>query len=146
MIQLIIESSPFTIPNTDCTIEFTRLKNLAGFRKARSRNYLFVEGILDTGGYVTLLPKSFAAELALETVGHYSLSGINRRAECAIPVAATYSACVLFDGQGNRTKEFRIPCYVSQTEGVPVILGFAGLLSKFEVCFDLRKRLAHLEE
>lgn len=146
MIQLILESSPLTIPHSRCTLEVTRLKSLVGFRKESSKDYLFVEGVLDTGGYVTVLPKHLAGKLELETVGHYTLSGVNPRRECAIPVAVAYSSCILFDEQGNRSKELRIPCYVSQTEEVPVILGFAGLLSEFEVCFDRRKPLAYLKE
>jgi hypothetical protein len=145
MIQLTLETTPFTVPNTTCTLEFIRLKSLVGFRKTAPTEHLLAEGIIDTGAYVTVLPNSFAAELELEAVGHYSLSGINRRPECAIPVVVAYGFCILFDEQGHRSPELRVPCYVSQTDEVPVILGIGGLLSEFEFCFDHRKHVAYLK-
>lgn len=147
MIQLIFESLPFTVPNTHCSLDFIRLKSLVGFRKSGAPDYALAEGILDTGAYVTVLPKSFGAELALEEVGRYMLSGINRKAECTMPVKVAYADCVLFDSRGKRSSELRIPCYVSESEDVDVvILGFAGLLTQFELHLDPRRKQAHLKE
>jgi len=44
--------------------------------------------------------------------------------------------CLLTDETGALGPELEILSFLAKTDQVPLILGFADLLSKFEICFD----------
>jgi hypothetical protein len=78
--------------------------------------------------------------------GHLGLraQGINLRPECAIPAQLAEITCTLYDSSGNHSDDLLMPSLVAQSNEVPLILGFAGLLSKFEVRFDYQAESAYL--
>ena len=47
-------------------------------------------------------------------------------------------ACFLTDQTGRLSSELDVRCFLAKTDRVPLILGFANLLSRFKVCFDYR--------
>jgi len=84
-----------------------------------------------------VLPISLWERLAVEIeVEAAPLIGINDRPECQIPASLGQIRCVLTDETGQVSPELWILCFLAQTDRVPIILGFADLLSRFEVCFN----------
>lgn len=145
MIQLIVDASFFKIPNTDTSLDFVRIKCMVGFKKKDSSEYCLAEGIIDTGAYVTVIPKTLADKIEKEVTGEYKMKGLNQRDECAIPVSVGKATCVIFDKSGNSSGNLDISCFFAHTEDCPVIIGFADLLSKFKINIDSSRKTAFLE-
>ena len=95
------------------------------------------EAIVDTGAHTSVLPlnlwQRFAVEIDEEDV---SFGGINDRPECQIPASLGKVRCFLTDETGQLIPELNVPCFLAKTDRVPLILGFANLLSRFKICFD----------
>lgn len=145
MINLIIDSSKFSIPKSNFSLDFVRLKCLVGFKEREGKNYRLCEGIIDTGSYVTVLPFGLTEKIEKKISGKYKIKGFNVKKECTIPVSVGKTKCVLFDKQGNSSSEMIISSYFAQTDEIPIILGFADLLTKFKIKIDYQKGIAFLE-
>jgi len=145
MINLIIDSSKFSIPKSNFSLDFVRLKCLVGFKEKEGKNYRLCEGIIDTGSYVTVLPFGLSEKIEKEVFGKYKIKGFNAKRECAIPVLVGKTKCVLFDKQGNFSSEIIISSYFAQTDEIPIILGLADLLTRFRIEIDNEKGIAFLE-
>ena len=52
--------------------------------------------------------------------------------------------CTLYDSSGNHSDDLLILSLLAQSNEVPLILGFAGLLSRFEVRFDYQAESVYL--
>lgn len=143
MVKLRFDTSITDLCNGLFSIEYIRLKCLIGLKSTNS--YLFAEAIIDTGAYISIIPGGVAEKIQKEIVGKDKLKGMNLRKECAIPVDIGKTKCILFDGEYNFTPEMEIPAAFTKTDEVPLILGFADLLSKFQVHFDHRRKIAYIE-
>ncbi|OQX54269.1 MAG: hypothetical protein B5M48_01310 [Candidatus Omnitrophica bacterium 4484_213] len=144
MINLIIDNSKFSIPKSNFSLDFVRLKCLVGFKEEESANYRLCEGIVDTGSYVIVLPFRLSERIEKEVSGKYKIKGFYTKGECAIPVSGK-TKCVLFDKQGNSSCEMIIYSYFVQTDEIPIILGFADLLTRFKIKINYQKGIAFLD-
>jgi len=101
------------------------------------------EAIVDTGAHTSVLPltlwQRFAVEIDEKDV---TVGGINDRPECQIPASLGKVKCFLTDETGQVSPELDIPCFLAETDRVPLILGFANLLSRFKICFDYENKEA----
>lgn len=144
MIELIIDASSFEIPDSRTKIDFVRIKCLIGFREKDGTGYRLTEGIIDTGAYVTVMPKGLSERIDKQITGSYKMKGLNSRDECAIPVAVGKTKCVLFDRLSNVSEELEIACYFAHSDAVPVIIGFADILTRFKISVDYPHKKAFL--
>ena len=145
MIQLIVDTSFFEIPDTKTKLEFVRIKCMIGFKKKDSSEYSLAEGIIDTGSYVSVIPRTVSDKINKEITGRYRMKGLNTRDECAIPVSVGTATCIIFDKCGNASGDLNIPCFFADTDDAPVIIGFANLLTRFKVIIDYPHKAAFLE-
>lgn len=143
MVKLRFDTSTTNLCNGLFSIEYIRLKCLIGLKATNS--YVFAEAIIDTGAYISIVPGGLAEKIQKEIKGKDKLKGINLREECAIHVDIGKTNCILFDEEYNFTSEMEIPAAFTKTDDVPLILGFANLLSRFQVYFDHRKKTAYIE-
>ena len=145
MIHLRVETSPFEIPNANAQLEFVRIKCMLGFKEKDGHEYVFSEGIIDTGAYVSVISKVLADKIKKDVTGEYMMKGLSSRDECAIPVSVGKATCLIFDNLGNTSGDLEVPCFFAHTAEVPVIIGFAGLLTKFKLIVDYPQKRAILE-
>lgn len=145
MIELIIDSSPFEIPDSKTKIDFVRIKCLIGFKEKDGTGYRLTEGIIDTGAYVTVLPKGLSERIEKEITGTYKIKGLNTRDECAILVSCGKTKSIIFDKSGNTSDELEISCYFANSDEVPIIVGFADILTRFKINIDYSNKKASLE-
>ena len=117
----------------------TIIRLIARVRFVRPDETLFesLEAIVDTGAYTSVLPLDLWQHLAVEIdEENVTLGGINDRPECQIPASLGKVRCFLTDETGQLGPELAVPCFLAKTDRVPLILGFANLLSRFKICFD----------
>ena len=100
------------------------------FVQADGRLSKRLEAIVDTGAHTSVLPLGRWQRFAVE------IDGINARPECQIPASLGRVRCFLTDETGQFSPELDVPCFLAKTDRVPLILGFANLLSRFNICFD----------
>ena len=145
MIELIIDSTPLQIPGSKRKPDFVRIKCLIGFKKKDGSGYSLAEGIIDTGAYISVIPKGLSDIIEKEIMGRDRMKGLNLRDECAIPVDVGKTICVLFDKSGNTSGDVEIFCYFANSNEVPVIIGFADIMTKFKINIDYPNRKAFLD-
>jgi hypothetical protein len=145
MIELIIDSSLFEIPQSRSKLDFVRIKCLIGLKKKDGSGYSLAEGIIDTGAYVSVIPKDVGEVIEKEVTGKYRMKGLNSREECAIPVLIGSTTCILFDEQGNTSGDMKISSFFAETNDVPVIIGFADILNRFTLTVDYQNNKAFLK-
>lgn len=145
MIELFIDSSVFEIPDSKTKLDFVRIKCLIGLKKKDGSEYSFAEGIVDTGSHVSIIPKEVSEIIEKEVTAKYRIKGLNLRDECALPVDVGKTTCTLFDKEGNASGDLEISCFFANTNDVPVIIGFADILTRFKLNIDYSSRKAFLE-
>jgi len=124
--------------------EIVRLKTLVMFKHVGG-DVEIRDGIVDTGAYVTLIPKSIWKNLEIEKITEHEITGLSIKPECAIPVIIGKTCCSLIDENGGTTGELKFHSYLALTDKVPLIIGFKDLLSKFKVCFNYENNKAYIE-
>lgn len=118
-------------------LTITRLLADVRFVQADGRLSESRDAIVDTGAHTSVLPFSLWQQLAVEIDEEgVAFGGINDRPECRIPASLGKARCFLTDETGQLSPELNIPCFLAKTDRVPLILGFANLLSRFKICFD----------
>jgi len=96
-----------------------------------------IDAVVDTGAHTSVLPQRLWQHLAVEIDEEdISFGGINDRPECQIPASLGKVRCFLTDETGQLSPELNVLCFLAKTDRVPLILGFANLLSRFKICFD----------
>jgi hypothetical protein len=102
--------------------------------------------IVDTGAHTSVLPLALWQRLAVEIDAEdIAFGGINDRPECRVPASLGRVKCRLTDETGQLSPELDVPCFLAKTNRVPLILGFAGLLSQFNICFNHATGVAYAE-
>lgn len=102
--------------------------------------------ILDTGAHTSVVPLSIWKKLIYEKLGEYKMFGLSKKEGCSVPVDIGKITCIIVDEFGNQTKELDISAFLAQTDQVPLILGFKGILGKLNVVFNFNKDIAYAEE
>ena len=95
------------------------------------------EAVLDTGAYVTVIPRYIwrGAETQVWS-GDVYFGGVNRAKRCQIRADLGEVYCVLSDAEGNRSPALTIPAYLAHTDRAPLLIGFADLLTRYRTTFD----------
>jgi len=126
----------------------TMIRLIASVKFIQADGMLFesLEAIVDTGAHTSVLPLSLWQQLAVEIEKEdVAFGGINDQPECRIPASLGRVRCFLTDETKRLSPELDASCFLAKTEHVPLILGFAGLLSKFNICFNYASGVAYAE-
>ena len=102
--------------------------------------------LLDTGAPLSVIPYPLWKNLTYHKITDYEIHGIVPKKECKIPAIIAEISCFICDKSGNETKEIKTNAFLVKSEGVPLIVGFRNLLSKFKVCFDYENNTAFLKK
>jgi len=106
-----------------------------------------MDGILDTGAYISVLPTDLWNKLDFKVLATgYSMRGVVPKEECKLPVDVGEVNCILLDEEMNMTKDNKIYAFLAYSDDVPIIIGFKHLLEGFRVCFDCKTNHAFIEE
>lgn len=93
--------------------------------------------IIDTGAFVSIIPLHIWQGLALSiSADSVTFGGINPHPECQVPSVLGQVTGILVDRESHLSPECVFPAFLAKTDQVPLILGFANLLSRFKICFD----------
>lgn len=104
-------------------------------------------GIVDTGAPISVIPQRIWAPLPANIlVPSTTLGGISKRPECRVPARFGTVRGRLVDTDGNASDVVEFPAYLARTDEVPLLVGFASLLSEFHIHFNYHKREAWAEE
>jgi hypothetical protein len=111
-----------------------RLLADVAFRLPTGESTEIYEAILDTGAFVSVLPKYLWKQVKREIwVENTFFSGIKPRKACRVQASFGTVSGYLCDETGNRTRDYEFPAFLAKTDRVPLIVGFAGLLEKLAV-------------
>jgi hypothetical protein len=103
--------------------------------------------IVDTGAPVSVIPRRLWTPLSVNiTVPSTTLGGISKRPECRVPARFGTVRGRLADTSGTTSDVLEFPAYLAETDEVPLLVGFAGLLAQFRVCFDHRTQEAWADD
>lgn len=120
-----------------CGVQF---KTLLGWSEPYS-------GIIDTGAHLSAIPSSvWKEEIAHKKKGEYVLYGLSKKEECALFGEIAEVILILVDEFGNQVGELSVDAFLAETDQIPLILGFSGLLDKVSLHFDYKQNLAYVEE
>ena len=144
MIHLFFETIHVPLEGRAASLTVIRLKCLVSFLKQDGKWSKLHAAIIDTGAHTSVLPEKVWKVADRKVILDYELRGINPKPECAIPAQLAEITCVLHDYWGNYSGDLLMPSLLAQSNEVPLILGFAGLLSKFEVRFNYQTESAYL--
>ena len=144
MIYLFFETIHVPLEGGVGSLTVIRLKGLASFLNQDGKWAKLHAAIIDTGAHTSVLPEKVWKVAERKVIVDYELRGINPRPECAIPAQLAEITCTLYDYSGNHSDDLLVPSLLAQSNEVPLILGFAGLLSKFEVRFNYQAESAYL--
>lgn len=104
-------------------------------------------GIVDTGAHLTAIPTSIWKNLTPSGKGkEYTLFGLSKKQECGLNGEISTIAIILVDEEGNQTTEIELTAFLAETDQIPLILGFSGLLEKVSLHFDYQQNVAYVEE
>ena len=144
MIHLFFETIHVPLESGVGSLIVIRLKCLVSFLKQDGKWSKLHAAIIDTGAHTSVLPEKVWKVADRKVILDYELRGINPKPECAIPAQLAEITCVLHDYWGNYSGDLLMPSLLAQSNEVPLILGFAGLLSRFEVRFNYQAESAYL--
>ena len=144
MIHLFFETTHVPLQGGGDSLAVIRLKGLVSFLKQDGKWSKLHAAIIDTGAHTSVLPEKIWKVAERKVILDYELRGINPRPECAILAQLAEITCTLYDSSGNHSDDLLMPSLLAQSNKVPLILGFAGLLSKFEVRFNYQAESAYL--
>lgn len=102
--------------------------------------------LLDTGAPLSVIPYPLWKNIIYNKITNYEIHGIVPKKECKIPAIIAEISCFICDKSGNETKGIKTNAFLVKSEGVPLIIGFRNLLSKFKVCFEYENNVAFLKE
>jgi hypothetical protein len=125
--------------------EIIRLKCFIQFKTENGWSKPY-DAIVDTGAPTSLIPHYIWNKVEHIFIADHQVQGISSRPECAVPVKIGKVSCVLFDEEGNQTRELKIHTYLALTSEVPLIIGFKDILSQFSTYFDYSALEAYIEQ
>jgi len=144
VIRLFFETIHVPLEGDVGSLTVIRLKGLVSFLQQDGKWSKLHAAIIDTGAHTSVLPEKIWKVAERKVIVDHELRGINPRPECAIPAQLAEITCMLYDSLGNRSDDLLMPTLLAQSNDVPLILGFADLLSIFEVRFNYQTESASL--
>ncbi len=100
--------------------------------------------VVDTGAAVSLLPRRYWAQSTFLSRGRAKVGGVSRRLECLIDATLAEVECLIADGTVT-LGPFRAHAYMADSDDVPALLGFAGLLDRLVLHVDVAADEAYIE-
>jgi hypothetical protein len=102
--------------------------------------------IVDTGSYWSVVPQELWTLCDVEIIESNSrIVGFATDEVCHIPTSIGRIRGKIFDDEEHETRLLTFLAFLAHTNDVPLVLGFADLLSEFQVRFDYRTRSAYLD-
>ncbi len=101
--------------------------------------------ILDTGAYISLLPKHLWEFAAYKVIGEDRLRGVVPKEGCELPVNIAVVTAVMEDMCGNVSEEIDFRAYLVNSNDVPLIIGFKDLLEHFDIHLNIKNNDGHIE-
>ena len=103
--------------------------------------------IIDTGSYWSTVPQELWKQCAVDIIEPNSqIVGFASDEVCHIPASIGRISGKILDDEGHETRLLAFLAFLAHTDDVPLVLGFADILSEFQVRFDYRTRTAYLDE
>ena len=99
--------------------------------------------IIDTGSPVSVFPSSIQEQCQFELIHQTRISGLVPDEKCSLNaklVKLTFRLC----DKDKSTKPIESKAYIAATEKIPLILGFADILEKFDLKISYSKKQASL--
>ncbi|NCO41402.1 MAG: hypothetical protein COZ06_28575 [Armatimonadetes bacterium CG_4_10_14_3_um_filter_66_18] len=101
---------------------------------------------VDTGAPASVIPRDLWVDLEPEVlIEDAPIIGVSKRRVCQIPACFGVVQGELVDAEGNASGARPFRAYLAKSDRVPLLVGFADLLSEFPVHFDYRGREAWVE-
>ncbi len=105
------------------------------------------DAIIDTGSFCSVVPQYIWASCAVDIIEpNATIVGFAPDEVCHIPASIGRISGIIFDDKGHETRLLTFPAFLAHTDDVPLVLGFADLLTEFQVRFDYRTKVAYLDE
>ncbi|NCO39718.1 MAG: hypothetical protein COZ06_18320 [Armatimonadetes bacterium CG_4_10_14_3_um_filter_66_18] len=105
------------------------------------------EGAVDTGAYITVLPRYVWRTSEREILTPNILfGGVKPTKRCQVRADLARVTCVLSDREGYEAEPLTIPTYLAHTDRAPLLVGFAGLPSRYRMRIDPSTGEAWLRE
>ena len=101
--------------------------------------------IVDTGAPISLVPPKIWKKCSINILGETELRGVIPKKECTMSVKVAKICLRLLD-QEYVTGEIETKAYLAQTDNIPLVIGFEGLLSEFNVFFSYSTQNAFIGE
>ncbi len=130
------EMSNHTIIRLKCGVQF-RKKN--GWTQPYS-------AIIDTGAHTSVIPLSLWKELSYVPKGKHKIFGLSKKEECSLVGELAEIALIFVDEEGIQTTELNARAFLADTDQIPIILGFNGILEQLHVTFEYTKNTAYVED
>ncbi len=102
--------------------------------------------IIDTGAHTSVIPLSIWKEIAYTKQGKHKIFGLSKKEECSLIGELAQVSLILIDDEASQTKELNAIAFLAETDQIPVILGFKGLLEHLRVAFDYQNELAYADD
>ena len=125
-------------------IEVLRIECDVAFKTVDGEIKIYDAAIVDTGAFISLIPRSIRENVCHEKIARHTVKGIVPKKECSIDVIIGRIKLRLIDEE-NESDEIEIYAYLALTDEVPLIIGFKDLLTKFKLCIDFQKDTAFVE-
>ncbi|MBC8229751.1 hypothetical protein H8E77_09415 [bacterium] len=105
------------------------------------------QAIVDTGSYWSVVPQELWTACAVDIIEpNAPIIGFAPDEVCHIPASIGRISGKILDDEGHETRLLTFLAFLAHTDDVPLVLGFADILSEFQVRFDYRTRTAYLDE
>ena len=126
-------------------LPLVRFKAKVKFRKGFSWTKS-VEGIVDTGSPISLIPKFIWEEILYESLSshNFGISGISPPDTSPVLANLVRVSCILFD-KVNTSPSLDIRCYLVETNNIPLVIGILDILTEARLICDYKNNSAYLE-
>lgn len=101
--------------------------------------------IVDSGAYISLLPKHIWQECDYNVIGKDKLRGVVPKTECELSVDIAIVTTALEDEFGKTSEPIEFTTYLVDTNKVPLIIGYKELLERFSMYVNINENNAYLE-
>ena len=126
-------------------IDVLRLECDVAFRTFDGEIKIYDAAIVDTGAFISLIPRSIWENVEHEKIASHVVRGIVPKKECSVDVIIGKIKIRLIDEE-NETNEMEVYAYLAMTDEVPLIIGFKDILTEFKISIDFKENEAFIEE